>query len=434
MMLYSIYRYLEIDGIALFLFLSIALYGMFGVKEDKKAGFRFFAPGIAAYAILYYGTYLLPFTSHPHHYWYYFLLNLVIAVLVSHFLLPGPLSGKFLYILFNLSFIQLYKMACSPLYEAESHLNRSVYAALDLLSIAVLLILLIFFYKAFKPSIPKIQRNLGSNIFQLAYFPIGLLIFYGLELLGVPFVSRYSEAMLALIILPALPILYNLFITIVNSYEEQRILDRALTETKAQVYRYRYSLELDERIKKERHELKNNYLYIQTLLADQKYDEIEKYLEETIGQKMNALSEVSTGNTMIDYVINRKISEVRKKNVRIYTEVLLPKDISIDEEKFCTVFLNLFNNAVEACSTVDNPDIHIALKCVRNYLCCEIKNKADIGLINSNPQLKTTKTDNKNHGFGLKIVKETLNECDGLFSTTTEGNYFISKFMIPFLK
>lgn len=433
-MLYSIYRFLEIDGIALFLFLSIAMYGMFGAKGDQKAGFRFFASGIITYAILYYGTYLLPFTSKPHHYWYYFLLNLVIALLMSHFLLPGDLAGKFLYILFNLSFIQLYKMACSPLYEAENRLNRSVYAALDILSITILLLLLIFFYGLFKPSIPKIQRNLGRNIFLLAYFPIGLLIFYGLELLGIPFVSRYSEAMLAIIILPALPILYNLFITIVNSYEEQRILDRALTETKAQVYRYRYSLELDERIKKERHELKNNYLYIQTLLADKKYDEIEKYLEETIGLKMNALSEVSTGNTMIDYVINRKISEVRKKDIKIYTEVMLPKDISIDEEKFCTVFLNLFNNAAEACSTVVSPDIHIALKCVRNYLCCEIKNKADIELINSNPGLRTTKADNKNHGFGLKIVKETLNECDGLFSTATEGNYFISKFMIPLLK
>ncbi len=430
-MLYSLYRYLEIDGIALFIFLCIALFEMFGRKDNVQEKIRFFLAGGLLYTVLYYGTYLLSFTTHPHHYWYYFFLNLTITLFISHFFLPGNLAGKFLYILFNLSFIQLYKMAWSPLYEAEGHIDNRLYAILDILSIAVLLFLLFWFFRIFQPSIPKIQKNLGGHVFLLSYFPIGLLIFYGMDLLGIPFVSKYSEAMLALIILPSLPILYTLFITIVNSFEEQRVLDRALTETKAQVYRYRYSLELDERIKKERHELKNNYLYIQTLLSEKKYDEIETYLEKTIGQKMTALSDVSTGNTMIDYVINRKIAEVRKKNIRIYTEIMLPKDISIDEEKFCTVFLNLFGNASDACSSVTAPDIHIVMRCVKNYLCCEIKNKADMAAVSANPELRTTKKDDQNHGFGLKIVRETLSECDGIFSTATEGNYFISKFMMP---
>lgn len=146
---------------------------------------------------------------------------------------------------------------------------------------------------------------------------------------------------------------------------------------------------------------------------------------------MTALSDVSTGNTMIDYVINRKIAEVRKKNIRIYTEIMLPKDISIDEEKFCTVFLSLFGNASDACSRVTDPDIHIVMRCAKNYLCCEIKNKADMAGVSANPELRTTKKDDQNHGFGLKIVRETLSECDGIFSTATEGNYFISKFMMP---
>ncbi len=134
---------------------------------------------------------------------------------------------------------------------------------------------------------------------------------------------------------------------------------------------------------------------------------------------------------MIDYILNRKISEAQKQHIKIYTEITLPNELSVDDENFCTIFLNLFNNAIEACGKIDSPDIHILLKVVKNYLCCEIKNKADMDAIRSNPELVSTKKDRDNHGLGLKIVNETINDCDGIFQTSVEGNYFLSKFMLP---
>ncbi len=243
--------------------------------------------------------------------------------------------------------------------------------------------------------------------------------------------DAYRDAVLALAIIPSLPILYDLFVTTVESYEEQRKLDIALTETKAQIYRYRYSLEIEERIKKERHELKNNYLLIQTLLHEKKYDELSAYLNESIGEKMDNISNVSTGNMMIDYILNRKISEAKKQHIKIYTEITIPNNLTVNDESFCTIFLNLFNNAMEACQNVSYPDIHILLRVVHDYLCCEIKNKANMDSVLSNPELATTKSDSENHGLGLKIVKETISHCDGIFQTSVEGNYFIAKFMIP---
>lgn len=217
-----------------------------------------------------------------------------------------------------------------------------------------------------------------------------------------------------------------------ESFEQQRKLDTALTETKAQIFRYRYSLEIEERIKKERHELKNNYLFIQTLLHEKKYDELNSYINETIGEKMDKISSVSTGNLMLDYILNRKISEAQRNHIKIYTEITLPGNIQIDDESFCTVFLNLFNNAMEACQYVSSPDIHIILKVKENYLCCEIKNKANMDSLRENPELETTKPDSDNHGLGLKIVKETIAGCDGMFQTSVDGNYFTAKFMMPY--
>ena len=146
---------------------------------------------------------------------------------------------------------------------------------------------------------------------------------------------------------------------------------------------------------------------------------------------MDEISDVSTGNTMIDYIINRKIIEARKQHIKIYTEIILPKELPVDEEKFCTIFLNLFNNAQEACQNIADPDIHIVMKCVKNYLCCEIRNKVEPEAIKSNPYLQTTKEDSESHGLGLKIVRDAIDECDGIFQTSLSGNYFLSQFMLP---
>ena len=298
----------------------------------------------------------------------------------------------------------------------------------------LLIVLLYLFFMIARKSIPKIHPNIRKKLVFLTYFPIALLIYYSVYSMNIPLFEGYSDAILALTILPALPILYDLFLTTVEAYEDQRLLDRALTETRAQIYRYRYSLEIDERIKKERHELKNNYLYIQTLLHEQKYDELNTYINETIGQKMDSISSVSSGNLMIDYILNRKISEAQKHHIKIYTEISLPSDITVNDESFCTIFLNLFNNAMEACQYVESPDIHILLKVVQDYLCCEIKNKANMDLVLANPDLETTKTDSESHGLGLKIVGETISRCDGIFQTSVDGNYFIAKFMMPVME
>ncbi len=146
---------------------------------------------------------------------------------------------------------------------------------------------------------------------------------------------------------------------------------------------------------------------------------------------MDQISSISTGNLMLDYILNRKISEAQRNHIKIYTEITLPSNIQVNDECFCTVFLNLFNNAMEACEYVSSPDIHIILKVIENYLCCEIKNKANVDSLRENPDLETTKPDSESHGLGLKIVKETIENCDGMFQTSVDGNYFTAKFMIP---
>ena len=432
-MLYQLFRLTQFDGLVIFIFLVISLHRIYSNNMPLKKTITYFSVSLFAYILFQYATYLSPYSQYPHHYWYSLLLLFVIPLVCSEIFLEGYFAGKLLYSLFFVTFIQLYKIVWSPLYSNENLIPNAQYVFWDISSFLLLIVLLYSFFMITRQSIPKISSTIGKRLFLLAYFPLALLLYYSIDLMNIPVFDEFRDAILALAIIPALPILYDLFVTTVESYEAQRKLDIALTETKAQIHRYRYSLEIDERIKKERHELKNNYLLIQTLLHEKKYDELATYLNESIGEKMDSISSVSTGNLMIDYILNRKISEAQKQHIKIYTEITIPSNITVNDESFCTIFLNLFNNAKEACQHVDSPDIHILLKVVHNYLCCEIKNKANMDSIMRNPDLVTTKPDRNNHGLGLKIVKETITHCDGIFQTSVEGNYFIAKFMIPTL-
>ena len=431
-MLYDLFRFAELVGMILYAILTMVLLKLFSCNGKRSDRIRYLMSSFLCFIAVYYGTYLLPFSSHPHHYWVYFVVNMCIPLISSHLFLDGSIYEKFTYILFYVSFIQLYKMVCSPLYSLEGIISDTLYRSFDIATNLILILLMFLIAYFFIKHPLKLNKGLmNPRYFLITLFPVMLLVYYGITLLNIPFGQIYKDALIALIILAVLPAIYFMVVSLERSFDEQRKLDRALTDTKAQIFRYRYSLELEERIKKERHELKNNYLYIRSLLDKRQIPELEEYLDNEIGEKMNELSAVSTGNTMIDYLVNRKIAEAQKKHIRIYTEVLLPKDISIDEDRFSTIFLNIINNAIEACEGIEKPDIHISLKCIKNYFCCEVSNKTDPARIAANPQLNTTKKDKENHGLGLRIVKEAIDECNGIFKTELKGNYFWAKVMIP---
>ncbi len=434
-MLYNFFRFAELDGVILYAILTLVLLKLFPGTRGRSSKARYLSFSILGFFAVYYGTYLLPFSSRPHPYWMYFVINMGIPLISSHLFLEGIIYEKFTYILFYVSFIQLYKMVCSPLYALEGIITGVLYRRLDVttnLILILLMLLIAFFFVKYPLKLTKGLMN--PRYFLITLFPVMLLVYYGITLLDIPFGQIYKDSLIALIILCVLPAIYFMVVSLTRSFDEQRKLDRALTDTKAQIFRYRYSLELEERIKKERHELKNNYLYIRSLLEKRQLNELEEYLDNEIGEKMDELSVVSTGNTMIDYLVNRKIAEAQKKHIRIYTEILLPKDISVDEDRFSTIFLNLINNAIEACEGIERSDIHISLKCIKNYFCCEVSNKTNPDRILANPQLNTTKKDKENHGLGLKIVRETIDECSGIFKTELKGNYFWAKVMIPMSK
>ena len=438
-MLYQFYRAVELDGCILMFFLLLILHSLFGAKHRSRLPL-YFLGGLALYIALYYLTvFMLPASfsasgaARPRHpYWYGFLCTAVSALVFSHALLKGSPFAKLTYILFYLSFVQLFKITCIPLYSAEDAMSPVLYRRLDMLT-SVLLYILLFLFTVLcrRVKLPDIKGHFSLRFLLALYLPVAILFFYGIRFSGVDALSEHSEQYLAGIILIAMPLLYYMFASLLRFFAEQRRLDQALSRANAQVERYRLSAELEDKLKLERHELKNRYLYIHTLLKQQKYEQLDAYLEQEIGQRIDSLSTISTDNPTIDYVLNQKIRQAQEAGIKLYSEVLIPAAVPVDDAAFCTIFLNLINNAIEASLDEEHPDIHITLKCVQGYLYCEIANCVRTEKITGNPALNTTKPDPVNHGLGLRIVRETIQRSDGILQMGLDSNYYKASFMLP---
>ncbi|MCF0142275.1 MAG: GHKL domain-containing protein, partial [Parasporobacterium sp.] len=214
---------------------------------------------------------------------------------------------------------------------------------------------------------------------------------------------------------------------------DERELEKALAETSSQLTRFRYTVIAEEQARKERHEIKNTYFYIQALLHDGKYEQLAEYLSKHIGELDDSITGLHTGNLLIDHILNNKIAFARKNKIKIYTEVLIPEQLSINEEHFCTVLLNLLDNAIEASLKETDPDIWIIINIKNNNLICCIKNKVSHDVLESNPKLKTTKADAKNHGQGMRIIRRAVRRMNGIFDASVNNNYFVATVVIPVL-
>ena len=86
----------------------------------------------------------------------------------------------------------------------------------------------------------------------------------------------------------------------------------------------------------------------------------------------------------------------------------------------------MLENAVAACmkSQSDHKCIHLKLSFDEYNYTFNLKNTIDTSVLDENPDLETTKSDNKSHGFGTKIIRDIAEKYNGQCDFYEERNYF----------
>lgn len=188
-------------------------------------------------------------------------------------------------------------------------------------------------------------------------------------------------------------------------------------------------------IRKIRHEMKNHMMNIKGLVATEKYDAVEDYIQrlDTTIQKLDY--KYSTGNALCDVIINDKYKMAERMNIPMDVYFSYVEDDSVSVFDMGIILNNILDNAIEACGRVEKEKrfIHLKLKRKEPFLLIEVENSFDGILIwdkttnlpsTNKLQNDTVKELLPEHGLGLKNVKELAEQYLGGIQIETEGNTF----------
>jgi len=434
---YQVYRTYALDSIICFLIVSGALYLLFGPRRRHGwlRPWTYLALSAVSFSLAFQGV-LIPLLggealvfSSPLHYIYFFVCQVLLSFFWSCLLLRGDVFPKLMYILILVAFMQLYRGVCAPLYDMEGTMEQTLYATFDLATAVGLYVCLVGMALLFKRCrvSPSTRLDTRTRVIML-YILVSLLA----SMLLPELVSGVDSSQLVIVlILSDLPLIYYIFGRFTQNLEEQAHMEQALEKARAEWTVYERSQELRERIREERHELKNNYFHLLVLLRAGDTEAVESELEERVGLISDKMREIDTGVAYLDYLIAAKEAAAKKAGVEFGVESEIVDGFEVDEMAAGTVLSNLMDNAIEASLGEEHPCVRVHMRYVKGYLYGKVSNRVSKDVIALNPHLHTTKHDKRAHGYGLKIVRKTLEEHEGMLNVDVKDGWFVASFMLP---
>lgn len=208
--------------------------------------------------------------------------------------------------------------------------------------------------------------------------------------------------------------------------------ERELKETQKKYYEA--MLQKDEDTKKFRHDVSNHIMCIRELAEREELGEVKQYIDEMQGQiiKIQKRS-YSIGNSVIDAVLNYYLPMLQE-GVEIKVRGYLEEDLSISDVELCIIFSNIIQNSVEELKKQQNGRKYLEVKIHTGKqdfiikVCNSAQGKKQRGKGNLT---ETSKSDKKNHGIGLKNVRETVEKNKGIFQWQSEEEEFKVKVILP---
>lgn len=238
---------------------------------------------------------------------------------------------------------------------------------------------------------------------------------------GISSVSVLISVALVLLINFATFYLYDEISRIFLEEKEKIIIQQQNKYYEKQLEIMSTSLDSKKRIK---HDLKNHMSSIYALAENDKKEELLEYLSDAI-EVSNKGGLASTGNTVIDSIINFKLQEAKDENISLKIDLNVPDDLKIPSFDLTIILGNLLDNALDAVRKIeDDRYIDIKIRYTKNRLIFKVDNSFDGVLIKDKGELITTHKEKSNRGLGLQSVKAVIEKYNGVMEFKYENNRF----------
>lgn len=125
-------------------------------------------------------------------------------------------------------------------------------------------------------------------------------------------------------------------------------------------------------------------------------------------------------NPVINAVLCEKKQQCNNQSILFQTDIQIGDCASVDPLHLCSIFSNLLDNAIEACTSLsENKFIHLTAKQSGDFIHIKVENSS---LMPSAPK--------QGHGYGHRILNDIAAQYSGSFRSTYKNNIYEAYFSI----
>lgn len=243
---------------------------------------------------------------------------------------------------------------------------------------------------------------------------IAYLIFFGFSLIRIE--NNLIIFIFIIFILLWLSLLNLLNKSISLSVENNRLMMMNMSYKNIETVIDNYKKE-SHMMNKMKHDIRNNLLIIREM-KNQK--DMQDYIDSMI-QDIKTIDSVfyHTGSQTVDILFSLKEHQYPQVNFTYEFDHL---DVHIDNKDLSSLLFNLIDNAAQNAS-LKNPKVKVTIQQYQSLLTVTVTNNID-----SIPIFITRK--GKNHGYGLKIIKEIVEKYHGSFDMEVIDDHVVIQVII----
>ena len=190
----------------------------------------------------------------------------------------------------------------------------------------------------------------------------------------------------------------------------------------------RMSIKIDkinrEELEKLRHDIKNQFSYVDALLQQGKVEEAEKYVHDYLNTSNPVLHYFSCSNNVINSIINLELTKAKIQNIKIDVKVVVPPLLPFKDIDLVSLLTNMIDNAMENYYSEDKSPIVVRIMKQNDFIRFIVSNPVDMKKINLRA-LTTTQKAGRGHGYGTKIIKNIASAYNGFVDFNVEENNFV---------
>lgn len=210
-----------------------------------------------------------------------------------------------------------------------------------------------------------------------------------------------------------------------NKLQQQKLLVEQQMELQKEYYNQLFKQ--DKKMRKFRHDFNAHMSVLKQYCDEKSILKMKEYLENIVDGTTVEDAQVFTRNPEIDTIINSFMDIIKEEGIVFSVRGCISQEVDITAYEMCSLVYNLLKNAVEACQKIDDISNRRIIFEVGTYysgLFMSVGNTISFDLDTNNYNMKTSKADKTEHGFGTDIVKDIVNKYNGRLESKCENNWF----------